>query len=98
MERIQTLTKYAGESRDYDFNFKNLLDSSDTITAISSITTSVVSGTNTTNISTSSGTVNSPSVQTTISSGTSGVTYEIKCTVTTNNGETLVAVGHLRVL
>jgi hypothetical protein len=81
------------------FNFTSLLGPTETIST-QTVAASVYSGTDASPSSIISGSASASGaiVSQTITGGTSGVLYELKCTITTSLSQTLVLAGMLAVV
>lgn len=86
------LEKQSGESRTVGMDFVNLLDTGETLSSVSSVTTSP-SG-----LTVGSGTISGTKVLVTVSGGSAGTTYRFDFTVVTSSSQTLMADGKLIVV
>lgn len=90
---MTTLTKYSLESRVYNFDFAavdELAVDGDTIATVTSVTSVPTSG-----LTIGTPSVSSPIVSVTISGGTPGVDYELRCLVHTAANAVLLGIGRL---
>lgn len=94
MNRVELPNKLSGEVKNYTFDFTSLLASGETIST-QAVTAAVYSGTDATPSAIISGAASaSGSVVTQkITGGTTGVIYELTCTITTSAGQTLILTG-----
>lgn len=99
MNRVELPNKIAAEVKNVTFDFTSLLASGETIST-QVVTAAVYSGTDAAPSAIISGAASaSGSVVTQkITGGTTGVIYELTCTITTSLGETLILVGLLAVI
>jgi len=88
--------KYAGETRNYSFQFNQRTEiiNGDTISSINSIT---ATPTTTPPLSLGTQTISGTQVLCVISSGLSGTTYYVSCLITTSSGAVLECFGSLLV-
>lgn len=99
MTRVVLDPKRQGEVRTYQFDFLPLLAIGETIST-KVATADVYSGTDAIPSAIISGAATSSSsiVSQAITAGVAGVTYLLKCTITTSTGQTLQMVGFLTVV
>jgi hypothetical protein len=92
----QRLCKQPAEKRKFSMDFAALLSTSEVITTISSITSEEING-DTSDLIISGQNINGSKVEMFIESGTSGKTYRVEITVSTNGGQILQGDGILYV-
>jgi hypothetical protein len=92
----QRLCKQSIERRKFSMDFAALLSSGETISGIASVTSEKIDGGATDLIITNSS-VNGTKVEMFIEGGTSGMTYRIEVTITTNGSQILQGDGILYV-
>lgn len=99
MIRVELTPKLVGETEIYQFDFAGRLGSGVTIST-QACTASVYSGTDVapSAIISGSATASGSVVSQKITAGTAGVIYEITCTITTSDGQTLQLMGYLAVV
>jgi hypothetical protein len=97
-QRVQLPNKLAGETKFYSFDFTGDLASSETFST-KVVTASVYSGVDASPSSLISGSAvdDNPRVKQLITAGVAGVIYELKCTVTTSLGQTLIRTGFMAI-
>ena len=101
MARIVLNPKLAVEVRNETFNFTSSLAASGTETISTASTTAIVfSGTDASPGAIISGTATISGAQVTqkIQGGIVGVIYELRCSITTSTGQTLVLAGYLAIV
>ncbi len=93
--RVAFAGKYLGETVKVTFDFTSMLASGETISTQVVVAT-VYSGTDATpsNIISGSASASGAVVTQAITGGTLGVTYELKCTITTSASQTLILTGY----
>lgn len=96
--RVILDTKLVSEIKNVQFDFTSQLAANETLST-EVVTCTVFSGTDSSPSSMISGSASASGAVVTqlITLGTVGVTYELKCVVTTSGGQTLVIVGFLTV-
>lgn len=99
MSRVELPPKLVGETKLYYFDFSSQIDSGVTLST-ATVTAATFSGTDASpsSIISGSATISSAVVSQKITAGTLGVSYELTCTVTTSDGQTLLMVGVLPVI
>ena len=99
MSRTVLLPKLVGETKSYDFDFTSQLAATETIST-KAVTAAVYSGTDASTSSLVSGSATSSGaiVSQKLTAGTSGVTYQLICTITTSAGQTLIMAAFLTVI
>lgn len=99
MNRAELTPKLVGETQTYQFDFS--ADLGEGVTLSSPVCTAAVySGTDASPSSIISGSASASGaiVSQKITAGTEGVIYEVTCTVTTSDGQTLQQTGYLAVV
>lgn len=98
-QRVDLDPKLVGETRAYTFDFSNLINPGVTLSG-PVVTAAVYSGTDASPSSIISGSASASGAVVTqkITAGTVGVIYELLCTVTTSDGQTLNKSGYLAVV
>lgn len=93
--RVTFAGKYAGETVKVTFDFTSMLASGETLST-EVVTATVYSGTDASPSSVISGAASASGavVTQTITGGTLGVVYELKCTVTTSASQILILTGY----
>jgi hypothetical protein len=89
---MTVLIKQPSESRVYAVNFRNLLATGDSITAVTSVTASP-----TAELTFGTAVISSPRVKFRVEDGVAGTSYKITVVVTTTSGDTLKGDGDLEV-
>lgn len=89
------LIKRPDESRLYNLNFAALLATGESITGVTAVTADAPDGADALTIS--GITYSATKAQFRLEGGTDGYTYDVKATVTTSDGNTLVDCGELEV-
>lgn len=99
MSRVVLEAKRVGETRSYSFDFTSALTTTETIST-KSVAATVYSGTDASPSSIISGSASSTGAAVTqkVTGGTSGVIYQLVCTITTSAGQTLQLVAFLAVI
>lgn len=94
--RADLPTKLVGSTKTYTFDFTSDLAVSETIST-KTVAATVYSGTDASPSALISGSASSSGaiVSQVITGGVEGVLYELKCTITTSAGQTLVQAGYL---
>lgn len=88
----ETLIKTPGEDLVYAFEFAELLETGETISAVVSVTGAP------TGLTVGSPSVSGTTVRVRISSGSAGIRYCLKCTITTSLSNTRIGAGKLEVV
>ena len=99
MNRADLPPKLVGETKTYTFDFSSELAVSETIST-QVVAATVYSGTDVSpsSIISGSATASGAVVSQKITAGTLGVIYELLCTITTSNSQTLQQAGYLVVI
>lgn len=99
MNRVELPCKLTGETKTYTFDFSDEIDPGVTLST-QVVAAAVYSGTdaNPSAIISGSATASGAVVSQKITAGTVGVIYEMTCTVTTSDSQTLLKTGYLAVV
>jgi hypothetical protein len=90
----QRLCKQPVEKRKFSMDFSALLSSAEILTSITSVTSEEING-GVSDLTITGQTINGTKVEMFIESGTSGITYRVEVTVTTNGSQILQGDGIL---
>lgn len=92
----QRLCKQPAEKRKFSMDFAALLSSSELITGITSVTSEEING-GVSDLTITGQAINGTKIEMFIEGGTSGITYRVEVTITTNGSQILQGDGILYV-